>query len=87
VDQAGDYKKPRQIVLQSTMVQPDQHDIAGNAFTIVLRAVIDENAESFTIRSMIQNYPYSMGDGKGILTFDQVIGALCQGRLQCGPKR
>ena len=85
VNQTGGDKKPRQIVLQSTMVQPDQSDIAGDAFTIVLRAVIDENAESFTIRSMIQNYPYSMGDGKGILTFDQVIGASAKVDSSAGP--
>jgi hypothetical protein len=75
VEEVGDGKKPSQIVLRSTMVHGEQKDLAGNAFTIVLDAVIDANSEAFTVRPMIQNYPYSSTGSKGRLTFDQVVGS------------
>lgn len=65
-------KSPKQITLHSRMVRPEK-DIAGNYFTILLTATVDENAHEFSIRPMIQNFPYAYKEGKGLLAFKQLL--------------
>lgn len=70
----GEKQQPQQIILHSRMVHPEK-DIAGNYFTILLSAVIEEHAHEFSIRPMIQNFPYARRGGKGVLVFDQVLAS------------
>lgn len=69
---SSDSKCPKQMILRSRMVHQDQ-DIAGNYFSFILEAIVDENAHEFSIRPMIQNFPYARVDGKGKLDLTQMF--------------
>lgn len=69
--QSGE-KSPRQITLHGRMVRPEK-DIAGNYFTVLLTAIIDEESSELSIRPMIQNFPYAYKEGKGLLAFKQLL--------------
>lgn len=67
-----------QISLRATMVHPDK-DIAGDHFTVLLEATVHKDSDSFLIRPMIQNYPYS--EGKGKLLLGQAVDATAPATL------
>lgn len=75
------HKSSDRISLNATMVHPEK-DLAGNNFTILLDAMVDKDSDSFTLRPMIQNYPYA--GTKGILSLEQSIDTTTSAKLSAG---
>lgn len=83
IEEQGDAKDLKQIILRSTMVRPEK-DVAGNFFTIELQASVDRNSDGFTLHPMIQNFPYDYAKGKGILLLEQSVEATTKAALSAG---